>query len=220
MSFDYPNHYEMKKNRLMVLQQHGYKCQICGGEATIVHHADDSKDNHDPENLVPLCAKCHTNLHAKTSKITWDTEIINIALMHRGMDKKELAQKIGITYTAFVTILRRGTTKNSTMKKIAEALEYPIEAFILEVPDGMSEITVKPKTDAARISDAVSKRAIELEKSDKKRQRLYKYWMTAELRERFGVNSYCSIKESDAETAIFLVSTWRPGKGFKEAQAG
>lgn len=57
--FQYKNHYEMKKARLVVLELDGYKCFYCGKKADRIHHIDGSKDNHNLHNLVSACAKCN-----------------------------------------------------------------------------------------------------------------------------------------------------------------
>jgi len=62
----YPNHYEMKKNRIIVLEMADYRCHFCGKAATQVHHKDLSKDNHSIENLLPVCRKCN-GIHRKPS---------------------------------------------------------------------------------------------------------------------------------------------------------
>lgn len=59
---EYPNHYEMKRNRLQVLEEANYKCEYCGKEAKEIHHKDYSKDNHSKENLVAVCRKCNCGL--------------------------------------------------------------------------------------------------------------------------------------------------------------
>jgi len=56
----YPNHYELKKNRLIVLKKANWICKYCGGKADRVHHRDKTKDNHAIENLAPSCAKCNS----------------------------------------------------------------------------------------------------------------------------------------------------------------
>ena len=58
--FEYPNHYEMKKNRLIVLENANWICHYCGGKADRVHHRDKSKDNHSLKNLRASCAKCNS----------------------------------------------------------------------------------------------------------------------------------------------------------------
>ena len=56
---EYPNHSLMKRVRKERLIACNYKCQICGGPAKQVHHLDRSKTNHDPNNILVLCRKCH-----------------------------------------------------------------------------------------------------------------------------------------------------------------
>lgn len=58
----YPNHYTLKKNRLIVLNKANWVCEYCGGKADRIHHRDHSKDNHTVENLAPSCAKCNSKL--------------------------------------------------------------------------------------------------------------------------------------------------------------
>lgn len=66
--FDYPNHSEMRKNRLKKLESINWICEECGGKATEVHHKDLSKNNHNLNNFVGLCHKCHLGLHAEIRK--------------------------------------------------------------------------------------------------------------------------------------------------------
>jgi hypothetical protein len=65
---EYPNHYQMKKNRLIKLEQTRRKCEICGKVGTDIHHKDGSKNNHSLENLILLCTKCHINIHKHKEK--------------------------------------------------------------------------------------------------------------------------------------------------------
>lgn len=65
-TFEYPNHYEMKKNRKIVLENANYICHFCRGKADRIHHKDLSKDNHSKDNLLPSCAKCNQRHRAKT----------------------------------------------------------------------------------------------------------------------------------------------------------
>lgn len=58
---DYPNHYQMKKNRLVILKEANYICEYCGGKANEVHHKDLSKNNHSLDNLAASCHKCNCN---------------------------------------------------------------------------------------------------------------------------------------------------------------
>lgn len=70
MSFNYIDHYTMKQNRLKVLKENNYKCAICGGKATEVHHKDNSFSNHNLDNLLPVCHKCHMLLHKQSRSNT------------------------------------------------------------------------------------------------------------------------------------------------------
>lgn len=69
---EYPNHYEMKKNRILKLQQTKGRCEICGDHGKHIHHIDGSKNRHELRNLILLCVKCHglahKGRHSKTSK--------------------------------------------------------------------------------------------------------------------------------------------------------
>lgn len=59
---EYPNHYLMKKNRLIILLNNP-KCEICEKPATEVHHRDFTKNNHNLSNLMAICRKCNLNFH-------------------------------------------------------------------------------------------------------------------------------------------------------------
>ncbi len=59
---EYPNHYLMKKNRLLILLQNP-RCKFCNKKATNIHHIDGNKSNHDLSNLVAVCCKCHIHQH-------------------------------------------------------------------------------------------------------------------------------------------------------------
>jgi len=61
---EYPNHYQMKKIRKQKLIEGNYICQLCGQKANEVHHIDKTKTNHNLDNLIILCHKCHMiNFH-------------------------------------------------------------------------------------------------------------------------------------------------------------
>jgi len=46
-------------------------CQICYERAKLIHHIDRNRQNNKPQNLLPLCLKCHYELHKnlRTKKI-------------------------------------------------------------------------------------------------------------------------------------------------------
>lgn len=65
MASGYPNHYTMKKNRIIKLKQAKGKCEVCGKPAYVIHHIDFSVDNHKLSNLIILCNHCHKIIHSK-----------------------------------------------------------------------------------------------------------------------------------------------------------
>lgn len=69
---EYPGSYEMKKNRLKILEKTKGLCEICGNIGKQIHHRDGSRNNHSLDNLILLCLNCHYLMHknskCKTSK--------------------------------------------------------------------------------------------------------------------------------------------------------
>ncbi len=55
---EYPNHYLMKKQRLIILMNNP-KCEYCGKPATEIHHKDEKKSNHELSNLAATCRSCN-----------------------------------------------------------------------------------------------------------------------------------------------------------------
>ena len=56
----YVNDYINQKNKRKVIKKH---CELCGKQATLVHHKDFSNNNHSLNNLISLCRYCHRRLH-------------------------------------------------------------------------------------------------------------------------------------------------------------
>ena len=54
--------------RRAIRERDAYTCQLCGmpenGQAHHCHHVDYCKTNNDPENLVALCAACHSRTNS------------------------------------------------------------------------------------------------------------------------------------------------------------
>ena len=215
----YINHYLMKKNRKEVLESNDFKCAKCGQEAILVHHKDFSIDNHDINNLIPLCASCHTKLHKNRNKIAWDTKMIEVALMHRGLDKKDLASKLDMAQASISIIIRTGNTKNSTMRKIAEFLDYPIEAFIsCENDIKKFEKAIKTKRqEKDRLVQVIDERVNELTDNNK-RKNMYKIWITKQIREIYKVQSYHFINKEQREEIIPIIREWKPGADLNPNQ--
>lgn len=59
----YKDHYALKKARLEKLQKTKGLCETCGERGNVVHHIDGDHDNHEADNLVVLCNKCHGACH-------------------------------------------------------------------------------------------------------------------------------------------------------------
>jgi len=228
----YPDHYTMKQNRLKVLEDADHCCAICGQEAMYVHHKDFSNDNHAIDNLLPVCIRCHMNIHRERNeeiRLIWDTQLIEFALMHRGLDAKELADSIGHSYASVNGILGGRSTKNSTMKAIAETLDYPLEFFIsAENDEEIVRANLVKKNDSGAfqvLKESIDTRVTELnsdvpKKEFQQKRRLLKYWLSKELREHFGVQSYARIADDEAtfQEALEMIKDWRPGKGFQKPE--
>ncbi len=132
MGYAYKNHYEMKKARLVALDRNSGKCMRCGESASVVHHVDGSIDNHNVDNLVPMCSSCHTKLHYAATKTAWDSQRVKYEMSARGWDVKDLAERIEMTSAIVYRILKTGKTKNSTMAKVANAFNLDVKDFILK----------------------------------------------------------------------------------------
>ena len=105
---EYPDHSELKRNRIKKLKEADGKCEVCHEDAFCVHHLDGSKANHDMKNLAVLCKKCHLVLHndtaypkstAKTSKYTREY----------GMTLKEMAERYGGCDKTYLYQHKKGT---------------------------------------------------------------------------------------------------------------
>lgn len=59
----YPNHYKMKLARIEKFKLANGKCEICKKKANVIHHIDESKTNHNLDNLIVLCHSCHWVIH-------------------------------------------------------------------------------------------------------------------------------------------------------------
>ncbi|MBU6429659.1 MAG: HNH endonuclease [Cyanobacteria bacterium REEB65] len=58
--------------RKQIIARDGAECIHCGARAPLhVHHMDGSKINHDPTNLVTLCASCHRKVHPGRVNEDW-----------------------------------------------------------------------------------------------------------------------------------------------------
>lgn len=102
---DYPNHHQMKKNRLIKIDQEKGKCEICKRKATQAHHKDRDKTNHTIDNLKLLCVKCHRRAHRgqkhhKTKTSIW--------IRRYGMTVKELSKTLRCSYPTLIKWHEKG----------------------------------------------------------------------------------------------------------------
>jgi len=116
---EYPNHGELKKNRLVVLNKANHICQVCRGIATEVHHIDKTKTNHKKENLLPVCHKCNCSFHR------------DVVGRPKGFAFFDFDQQIDICYlyiTSLITMTKIAkifNCSNSTIKNILCAHSIP-----------------------------------------------------------------------------------------------
>ena len=105
---EYPNHGQLKRNRLEKLKQAGNKCEVCGDEAFCVHHLDGSVDNHDLDNLAVLCKKCHFILHAGRNEKNFSVRPKTSKYIREyGMTLREMAERFGGCETTYYYLHQR-----------------------------------------------------------------------------------------------------------------
>lgn len=86
---DYPNHWLMKKNRLIILMQNP-KCEKCGKPATEIHHKDGSKINHQLSNLMAICHPCNSKIRFKPNNTEFYKQF--------GISSYQMAKRLNISY--------------------------------------------------------------------------------------------------------------------------
>jgi hypothetical protein len=58
------------RNRKIVFERDGYKCQCCGTKKNLLaHHIDCFRSNNSVTNLITLCTQCHLHLHSTYSHV-------------------------------------------------------------------------------------------------------------------------------------------------------
>lgn len=48
---------------------HGKTCRRCGNHAVLVHHRNEDRSDNGPDNLEPMCKRCHQILHGCTNNL-------------------------------------------------------------------------------------------------------------------------------------------------------
>ena len=97
----YPNHYLLKKNRLIRLEVENYRCEFCKKKTNIVFHRDGSKSNHSLINLSVACKKCglkHFRNPNTTSKY----------LRKYGITLREMVERYGGNFSHYTSLHKRG----------------------------------------------------------------------------------------------------------------
>lgn len=109
--FSYPNHYTMKKNRIKKLQQCKGHCEICTKRAKVVHHIDESKDNHSMDNLLALCNQCHRTVHRedKVESIKPTSKYIRLY----GATQSSIARRLGLSVNKVYELHYAGKLKDA-----------------------------------------------------------------------------------------------------------
>lgn len=111
----YKDHHQMKLNRLVKLQQTKGKCEVCGIDAKIIHHIDESTDNHVISNLVVLCNPHHSLIHSKDKDRKYKTSKF---IRKYGMSLKEMSKKLERPETYIWLGLKDEISKKEILKKL------------------------------------------------------------------------------------------------------
>jgi len=66
--------------RAKAFEKYDEECQLCESEENIVvHHTDGDQSNNDIENLLPVCKKCHQNIHSDNEVLKeWSEKVKDI----------------------------------------------------------------------------------------------------------------------------------------------
>ena len=150
-------------------------------------------------------------IHAAQRK-RWDVELIEVAMMQRGIDKGELAEITGLTKATITNILKTGATKNSTMKRIADALDYPIEVFLsADAAEKLGQLEIKARR-VSIVRQFIDKKLESV--TDPVLKRRFHIWIANDIRRKFNVKSYYNVPKERLDEAIEFVQQWRiPGSG-------
>lgn len=93
----YKNYHIMQECRIALLKRTKGRCELCDNRGRHIHHLDNSKINHDLENLILVCSKCHSFLHATLDKTGRSIKPSNNTKYGRiyGMSLREIGEKLG-----------------------------------------------------------------------------------------------------------------------------
>ncbi len=102
----YPNHYLLKKNRIIKLQQTKGRCEVCNKKGYIVRHKDGSRTNHSLDNLLLLCSKCREIICRGRGVST--SKYIRIY----GMPLRDISKKLNKSMSSISNLHNRGKLKS------------------------------------------------------------------------------------------------------------
>ena len=101
----YPNHYEMKQNRLKVLLRAKGLCEICGRKGKHIHHKDGGRLDHSLENLIFVCLTCHHLIHQGRKNHT--SRFIRLY----GYNLREISERLNCTISSVSNLHRKNKLK-------------------------------------------------------------------------------------------------------------
>lgn len=130
---EYPNHSVLKRRRFEVLKMARGKCKICNEHAHVVHHIDDSKDNHELTNLMALCRKCHMALHKDEYKKGFLGRPSKYRVKY-GVSQGEVAELFGVTPPTIDNWLKLHHKKRWVEKQLSEYRQGLITVLPLVPP--------------------------------------------------------------------------------------
>lgn len=97
-------------------------CKNCRKEKTeLLHHKDFNNENENIDNLIPLCRKCHTNIHIQYNIKLKNNYICSVC--HRKQSKNVKVSKNLICVTCLAW--KNTQKKRKTTLKIYRQVDYP-----------------------------------------------------------------------------------------------
>jgi hypothetical protein len=76
--------------RKIVLEKYNYQCAKCGYGFLDIHHIDGDPSNDSIDNLIPLCKKCHNEVHGNR----YSVRLVQLPHKLRKMLKEELSEEL------------------------------------------------------------------------------------------------------------------------------
>lgn len=141
---EYPNHYQMKKSRLVKLQETGGRCECCGKKPKNtsdleIHHKDGNKANHSPENIQLLYFKCHKKLHRGRINKPYNCKFVKLV----GQSTHEIAQEYNIS-TKVVRYCFHKVGRENLFAELNRLREWrnTCKSKIIETPQPVSQFEV------------------------------------------------------------------------------